>query len=374
MVMVPVMLQRTLELGEEKIKEHDLSALRIIFLSGSALSADVAQRALEAFGPVVYNLYGSTEVSYATIATPKDLEEDPATVGYVVRGSVVKIFDDDGKQLPRGESGRIFVGNLSQFEGYTGGGGKDEIQGLLASGDVGHFDERGRLYVDGRDDEMIVSGGENVFPAEVEELLSRHEQIEEAAIIGVDDEKFGQRLKAFVVKRGDGLSEDDVKGYVKENLARYKVPREVVFVDELPRNATGKVLKRELAEKYEDEESGEGESADGEETEAKADGEEAEAKAEGEEAEAEAEGEEAQAKEEDGAEAKQADGEAEAKKDDGAEAKQEDGAEAKQEDGEAEAKKDDGAEAKEEDEGAEAKQEDGAESKSTGDREQTPAN
>jgi fatty-acyl-CoA synthase len=263
MVMVPVMLQRTLELGEEKINRYDHSSLRIIFLSGSALPADVTRRAMKAFGPVVYNLYGSTEISYATIATPEDLEDDPSTVGKVVRGSVVKVFDDDGNELPPGESGRIFVGNLSQFEGYTGGGGKEEIQGLLASGDVGHFDEQGRLYIDGRDDEMIVSGGENVFPAEVEELLSSHEQIEEAAVIGVEDEKFGQRLKAFVVKRGDGLSEDDVKAYVKENLARYKVPREVVFVDELPRNATGKVLKRELAEQHGDEDSGESGGEDG---------------------------------------------------------------------------------------------------------------
>jgi fatty-acyl-CoA synthase len=252
MVMVPVMLQRTLELGEEKINEYDHSSLRIIFLSGSALPADVAKRALKAFGPVVYNLYGSTEISYATIATPKDLQQDPATVGKVVRGSIVKIFDDDENEVPVGESGRIFVGNISQFEGYTGGGSKDEIEGLMASGDVGHFGESGRLYIDGRDDEMIVSGGENVFPAEVEELLAGHEKIEEAAVVGVDDEKFGQRLKAFVVQRGDGLSDEDVKKYVKENLANYKVPREVVFVDELPRNATGKVVKRELVEQEED--------------------------------------------------------------------------------------------------------------------------
>jgi fatty-acyl-CoA synthase len=170
----------------------------------------------------------------------------------VVRGSVVKIFGDEDNELPPGESGRIFVGNISQFEGYTGGGNKDLIDGLMASGDVGHFDDHGRLHIDGRDDEMIVSGGENVFPAEVEELLVGHEQIEEAAVIGVDDEKFGQRLKAFVKTRGDGLSEDDVKSYVKDNLARYKVPRDVVFVDELPRNATGKVVKRELAERDED--------------------------------------------------------------------------------------------------------------------------
>ena len=131
------------------------------------------------------------------------------------------------------------------FEGYTGGGGKEIIDGLMSTGDVGCFDARGRLFVEGRDDEMIVSGGENVFPREVEDLLSSHGQIREAAVVGVDDEQFGQRLKAFVVRSGE-LSEEDVKDYVKANLARFKVPREVVFLEELPRNATGKVLKREL--------------------------------------------------------------------------------------------------------------------------------
>jgi acyl-CoA synthetase (AMP-forming)/AMP-acid ligase II len=262
MVMVPVMLQRTLELGEDKIKEYDLSSLRIIFLSGSALPAEAAKRAMKAFGPIIYNLYGSTEISYATIATPEDLQADPASVGKVVRGSVVKIFDEDGNEMPTGESGRIFVGNLWQFEGYTGGGSKDEIEGLMSSGDVGHFDENGRLFIDGRDDEMIVSGGENVFPGEVEQLLARHDQIGEAAVVGVQDEKFGQRLKAFVVRRGDGLSEDDVKNYVRENLARYKVPRDVVFVDELPRNATGKVVKRELIEQEEEKSGGESEGSE----------------------------------------------------------------------------------------------------------------
>jgi fatty-acyl-CoA synthase len=170
-----------------------------------------------------------------------------------VRGSIVKLLDENGKAVRPGESGRIFVGNISQFEGYTGGGNKDMIEGLMASGDVGHFDANGRLYIDGRDDEMIVSGGENVFPAEVEELLGAHESVQEAAAIGVEDERFGQRLKAFVVlRKGAELSEDDIKDYVKQNLANYKVPREVVFLDELPRNPTGKVLKRELAASDED--------------------------------------------------------------------------------------------------------------------------
>jgi fatty-acyl-CoA synthase len=266
MIVVPVMLQRIVDLGEEKIKSHKLDQLRIIFVSGSALGAELAKRTMKAFGPVLYNLYGSTEIAYATIATPEDLETEPGTAGKVVRGSVVKILDEHGEEVPQGESGRIFVGNASQFEGYTGGGSKEEVGGLMSSGDVGHFDPDGRLFIDGRDDEMIVSGGENVFPAEVEELLAGHQAIEEAAAIGVDDEKFGQRLKAFVVVRdGAKLSEDEVKDYVRENLANYKIPREVVFVEELPRNPTGKVLKRELEEQDEADGSNEQKQAEGSE-------------------------------------------------------------------------------------------------------------
>ena len=250
MVVVPVMLRRIVDLGREAFDGRDLSALRIIFVSGSALGVDLTKRATELFGGIIYNLYGSTEVAYATIATPEDQRADPASVGKVVRGSVVKILDDDGNERPAGERGRIFVGNLSQFEGYTGGGDKESVGGLISSGDVGHFNDDGRLFIDGRDDEMIVSGGENVFPAEIEELLAGHGKIEEAAAVGVEDEQFGQRLRAYVVLRGDAqLSEDEIKAYVKDNLANYKVPRDVIFLDELPRNPTGKVLKGELLER-----------------------------------------------------------------------------------------------------------------------------
>ncbi len=253
LIVVPVMLQRMLDLDESEWEGKEFPNLRIIFVSGSQLGAELCRRATERFGSVIYNLYGSTEIAYATIATPDDLEAEASTVGRVVHGAVVKVLDDDGHELEQGESGRIFVGNSIQFEGYTGGGGKQEVGGLMASGDVGHFDEEGRLFIDGRDDEMIVSGGENVFPAEVEELLVKHDSVVEAAAIGVDDDDFGQRLKAFVVtKDGTELSEDEVKSYVKDNLARYKVPREVVFLDELPRNPTGKVVKRELEEAHDD--------------------------------------------------------------------------------------------------------------------------
>jgi fatty-acyl-CoA synthase len=248
-IVVPVMLQRLLDLPDDGPAKHDLSALRIIFVAGAQLGIKLCERATEGFGPVLYNLYGSTEVAFATIATPKDLAAEPGCVGGVVRGAVVKIFDEHGEELPSGSTGRIFVGNSAQFEGYTGGGSKEQVKGLMSSGDVGHFDAAGRLFIDGRDDEMIVSGGENVFPREIEELLARHEAIKEASTIGVPDEKFGQRLRAFVVLRdGAALSGEEVRRYVAENLARFKSPREVVFLDVLPRNPTGKVLKRELAE------------------------------------------------------------------------------------------------------------------------------
>ena len=244
LIVVPVMLRKMLDAGTPPRLPH----LRIVFVAGSQLGAELCVRTTKAFGPVVYNLYGSTEVAYATIATPEDLAAEPACVGRVPRGARVRILDDHGRDVPAGTTGRIFVGNAMPFEGYTGGGGKEIIDGLLSSGDVGHFDAAGRLFIDGRDDDMIVSGGENVFPGEIEELLLHHEAIRDAAVLGVPDDQWGQRLRAFVVLHdGAELSEEEVKTYVRENLARYKVPREVVFLGELPRNPTGKVLKRELA-------------------------------------------------------------------------------------------------------------------------------
>jgi acyl-coenzyme A synthetase/AMP-(fatty) acid ligase len=242
------MMQRILELDSKTLAKHELRSLRVTAVSGSALPGELATKWMDRFGDNIYNLYGSTEVAYATIASPADLRAAPGTAGKPPRGSIVRIYDEDGNEVETGDTGRIFVGNEMKFEGYTGGGSKDEIDGLLSSGDVGHFDEDGRLFIDGRDDEMIVSGGENVFPREVEDLLSDYEGVKEAAVIGVDDEKFGQRLKAFVVlDDGKNVSEDDLKGHVKKNLANYKVPREIEFLESLPRNQTGKVLKRELA-------------------------------------------------------------------------------------------------------------------------------
>jgi acyl-CoA synthetase (AMP-forming)/AMP-acid ligase II len=247
LVVVPVMMQRILELPEETRARYDVSSLEVVAASGSALPGDLAVEWMDTFGDTLYNLYGSTEVAWASIATPTDMRAAPGTAGKPPRGTVVRLYDENGEEVPQGQTGRIFVGNELLFEGYTGGGSKDFIGSLMATGDVGRFDEGGHLFVEGRDDEMIVSGGENVFPQEVEDLLARHEAVSEIAAIGVDDLEFGQRLRAFVVlERGKQVSEDELKSYVKANLARYKVPREIVFLDELPRNATGKVLKREL--------------------------------------------------------------------------------------------------------------------------------
>jgi fatty-acyl-CoA synthase len=249
LVVVPVMLSRILELPPETIERYDLRALKIIGASGSALPGPLATEVMDRFGDVLYNLYGSTEVAWATIAQPRDLRAAPGTAGKPPFGTVVKLYDEDDQEVREGATGRIFVGNELVFDGYTGGGNKAMINGLMSTGDVGHLDEGGRLFVDGRDDEMIVSGGENVFPREVEDLLSHHEAVDEAAVVGVDDEKFGQRLRAFVVCSDEGaVSEEELKTYIKSNLASFKVPREIVFLDELPRNATGKVLKRQLAE------------------------------------------------------------------------------------------------------------------------------
>jgi fatty-acyl-CoA synthase len=244
---VPVMLQRIMDLPEPVRRRYDTSSLRVVAVSGSALPGDLARRFMDTFGDVLYNLYGSTEVAWASIATPEDLRHAPGTAGRPPVGTVVEVVGPDDRPVAPGERGRIFVGNSMLFSGYTDGGTKEVLDGLMATGDIGHVDDAGRLFVEGRDDDMIVSGGENVFPAEVEDLLSGHPDVVECAVTGVVDDDFGQRLKAFVVLRpGRRLTADEVRAFVREHLARHKVPREIVFLDVLPRNATGKVMKGAL--------------------------------------------------------------------------------------------------------------------------------
>jgi acyl-CoA synthetase (AMP-forming)/AMP-acid ligase II len=248
LVAVPAMLQRILELPAAERARYDTSSLRLVALSGSALPGDLATRWMDAYGDHLYSLYGSTEVAAVAIAGPDDLRHAPDTAGPVLPGIDVRLLDEHGHEVPRGQRGRIFVRSGLLFDGYTGGGGKEVIDGYMSSGDLGRLDPDGRLYVDGREDDMIVSGGENVVPQEVEEVILRLPGVAEAVVVGVPDPEFGQRLRAVIVPTpGATPTPDEVRAWVREHLARFKVPRDVVVVPELPRNITGKVLRRALS-------------------------------------------------------------------------------------------------------------------------------
>jgi acyl-coenzyme A synthetase/AMP-(fatty) acid ligase len=237
LVVVPVMLDLLLKADPAR---YDLSSLRVVASSGSALPGELATRVLDAFGPVLYNLYGSTEVAYAAVATPEDLAADPRTAGKPPHGVTLRIVDADGNDVPVGTPGRLFVGSGLAFAGYTDGSDKDRLDDLVATGDLGVIDpESGRLTVLGRDDDMVVIGGENVYPGQVEDAILSHPGVRECAITSAEDPSFGVRLVAHVV--GEAV-EDELKELVRQHVARFAVPREFRFLDELPRNATGKVL------------------------------------------------------------------------------------------------------------------------------------
>ncbi|MFP5072958.1 AMP-binding protein [Pseudonocardia nantongensis] len=243
---VPVMLQRVLESGADGWGgPHEP---RIVAVSGSALPADQATRFMDRFGECLYNLYGSTEVSWVSIADPADLRDAPGTAGRAPVGTTLLILGDDDEPVPAGTDGRVFVANGLPFEGYTGGQeGLEERYGLLGTGDVGHLDDQGRLFLTGRADDMIVSGGENVHPGPVEDLIAGLDGVREACVLGVEDDDYGQRLAAYVVTEpGATLTADGIRELVKRDLAKFTVPRDVHFLDELPRNQTGKVLRTEL--------------------------------------------------------------------------------------------------------------------------------
>lgn len=247
LVVVPVMLHELVDAAERG--SFDLSSLRILASSGSALPAGLVQRTLATFGPVLYNLYGSTEAAYAAVATPEDLQADPGTAGRPPHGVTLRVVDDQGRDCPPGEPGRIFVGSGLAFGGYTDGSDKDRLGALVSTGDLGRLDDAGRLTVLGREDDMVVIGGENVYPGQVEDVLHDHPSVADVAVVDVPDGQWGARLVAHVVPAaGATVDLEQLQALVRDRLARSAVPREVRTLAELPRNATGKVLRRELRE------------------------------------------------------------------------------------------------------------------------------
>ena len=244
---VPVMLERIMDLPDEVLDRYSLRSLRFVSASGSRMRPDSVIRFMDRFGDLVHNSYNATEAGQISVAGPADLRRAPDTAGSVVRGTLLRIVDDEGADMKSGDVGRIVVRGASPFDGYTSGADKEFLDDFMVTGDVGRLDTSGLLYVVGRDDDMIVSGGENVYPIEVEKALGAHDAVREVVVVGVPDEAFGQRLAAYVVPHGE-VDEGTLKDHVRGRLAGYKVPRDVVFLDELPRNASGKVMVRELPE------------------------------------------------------------------------------------------------------------------------------
>lgn len=240
---VPVMIKRIVSLPEEVRSRYDLSSLRVVLASGSAMSPGLRAAAKDVFGDVLYDLYGSTEIGWVTIATPEDMKTKPTTVGRPVPGIEIAVFSAEGEKLPAGETGELFIKSDILFEGYTSGETKDERDGYMSIGDVGHLDEDGHLFIEGRADDMVIVGGENIYPIEIEALIESIEGVNEAAVLGVADEEYGEVLAAFV---SGSASPDEITNVCKRELASFKVPRRIEKVPELPRTSTGKVIKREL--------------------------------------------------------------------------------------------------------------------------------
>jgi acyl-CoA synthetase (AMP-forming)/AMP-acid ligase II len=242
---VPVMVRRMVRLPKKARGDFDPSTLRIVLTSGSALSPDLRRAAVRLFGDVLYDLYGSTEAGWVAVATPEDMAADPRTVGRPVPGVDVVILGSDGEELPPGEHGSVGVKSSMAFEGYASGERTKRRGGAIDMGDLGWFDGDGRLFVEGRTDEMVVIGGEKVYPAEVESVIQAVPGVVDAAVVGMDDRQYGHVLAAFVKGR---VSAAKVKAACKVELASFKVPKVVEIVDEIPRTSTGKIVHKDLIE------------------------------------------------------------------------------------------------------------------------------
>ncbi|HWF71346.1 MAG TPA: AMP-binding protein [Mycobacterium sp.] len=244
---VPVVLARILDLPHAVRTRNPVPALRVVMSSGDRLDPSLAQRFMDSYGDILYNGYGSTEVGIGALATPADLRCAPETVGKPVAGCPVRIFDDNDQPVGPDVTGRVFVGGEMASEGYTGGGTKAVVNDMTSTGDMGYLDDSGRLFIVGREDDMIISGGENVYPRAVENALAEHPDVADNAVVGVTDERFGHRLAAYVVPRsGSDVDEEALREYLKGRVSRFEQPRDIHLLPTLPRNPAGKVLRNEL--------------------------------------------------------------------------------------------------------------------------------
>jgi acyl-CoA synthetase (AMP-forming)/AMP-acid ligase II len=246
-MVVPVMLARILDLPQAVRARNPVPSLRAVILSGARLDPSLAQRFMNTYGDILYNAYGSSEVGICAFATPADLRQAPETVGRPIVGSPVHVLDANGRPVGPHVIGRVFVGGGLPVDTYTGGSTKDVIDSMTNSGDMGYFDEAGRLFIVGREDDMIISGGENVYPRAVENALAEHRDVADNAVVGVPDEQFGQRLAAFIVPRPNSdIDEAAVRQYLKDKVSRAEQPRDIHIVTAIPRSPLGKVLRKEL--------------------------------------------------------------------------------------------------------------------------------
>ena len=238
----PIFFKQMLDLQEN----YDTSSLRYLASAGNAVSPALLRRTTERFGPILANIYGSTELALAAAASPEQMQADPTTVGKIPPGTVLKLYDDQGKEVRPGETGRIFLYNETALRGYTNPATEMvEIDGLVEMGDLGYLDDDGYLHVQSRNDDMIIVGGENVHPQSVVEVLEDMPGVGEVYAHGVDDEQMFKRIAVWVVRSAD-ITADAVRDWVRAHLADHSIPRDVHFVDELPRNAVGKVVPRFL--------------------------------------------------------------------------------------------------------------------------------
>ncbi len=253
--MVPTMFVRLLALPREVRESYDVSSLRWVVHAAAPCPPDVKRQMIDWLGPIVAEYYGGTETGPVTYCTSEEWLAHPGTVGRPLANARVRVLGEDGAELPPGESGEVYVW-LDAFPNFTYEGDEEkrrsiERDGLVSVGDIGYLDEEGFLYLNDRRSYMVISGGVNIYPAEIEACLLGLEGVRDCAVFGIPDQEFGESLAAHVeLDEGAALAEDDVRAHIRAGLASYKTPKVVVFEDALPREDSGKIFKRRLREPY----------------------------------------------------------------------------------------------------------------------------